>query len=663
MVTLCVDLTASTAVIALTGGFSSPFTPLYFLATGEGYVLFRASGAVWTAIASAALGLVYLRSGTDLHNALAYGFAAGLLILSAVVLGIAEMAEAQRYQTVLPPRTLEEVDKQVEELGEQNRRIRATYQEVVAVVREQKEKLDEAVVSQKILALSTRNDATELLYENVLRTLMETFQATGAALWLTDEEHHHLFTRAIVGQVVPNLRESVIALDEAMQPSDIRRICEEKLRAAAPTPSGITSPPPPNDENILDPHPETRRPVLTTLLRHEEKIIGVIGLTGAREGAFLEKDVPRLSALAPTVALAAVNMEHRNRLARHVEEMRLLQLINNKVEMVANMDQLYQAAVDIAGERIAYENCTLFLLDNDQKKLVPKVTRGRVVNLIDHIPFEHGNGVAGWVAQRRKHIIIADLSKETGLLNIELLPPQVRSFVAVPMVLRDRVLGVIHISHTQPHAFRQEDVRLLSIIANEIALATERLEARHKLEQMAITDGLTRLYNHRYFQLRLKEEIARAQRYGLPVGLLMIDIDHFKQVNDLYGHSAGSAVLAALAEWMRQNVRESEIVARYGGEEFSIILPLTAAKDAAVAAKRLCEAVATHRFEVGEDAFLQLTISVGVAAYPEHGKTPEELITEADAALYMAKKLGRNRVCLAAQTAPVQEKQEKEEAV
>lgn len=661
--TLCVDLVAATVVIAFTGGFSSPFSPLYFLATGEGYVLFRASGAVWAAVAAAALGLVHLRSGTDLNNAIAYGFAAGLLILSAVVLGIAEMAEAQRQDTVLPLRTVEEVDKQVEELDEQNRQIRATYKEVVAVAREQKAKLDEAVTAQQILALSARDADTDHLYENVLRTVMETFDATGAALWLADEERHRMFARAVVGQVSPIVRDSAIVLDESMQPSDIRRACEEKLRAAAPVPSDLPVPRPPDDENILDPRPEGRLPVLGTVLRDQDAVVGVIGLAGARAGAFSENDAPRLSALAPVVALAAVNMERRARLARNVEELRLLHRINSRVETVSDADQLYQAVVDMAGEIIAYENCTLFVLDPAQKKLVPKVTRGRVVNLIDHIPFEHGNGVSGWVAQRRKQIFIADLSKEKGLLNVELLPPQVRSFISVPMLARERVIGVINVSHSEANAFRQEDMRLLCVLAGEAALATERLEARHKLEQMAITDGLTRLYNHRYFQLRLKEEIARAQRYGLPVGLLMIDIDHFKRVNDLHGHSAGSAVLTAIAELMRQKVRESEIVARYGGEEFSVILPLTAAREAAVAAKRLREAVATHRFEIAEDVFLRLTISVGVAAYPEHGKTPEELVSQADAALYAAKEAGRNRVCLAGQAELEQENTAKEGAV
>lgn len=660
--TLCIDLSAATLIIAFTGGFSSPFSPLYFLTTGEGFVLFRASGAVWTAVAAAALGLVHLRSGTDLNNAIAYGFAAGLLILSAVVLGIAEMTDARRQQTVLPPRSVEELDKQVEELDEQNRRIRATYKEVVAVVREQKAKLDEAVVAQQILALSARDADTNHLYENVLRTVMETFDATGAALWLADEEHRRMITRAVVGQVSPIIRDSAIVLDESMQPSDIRRACEEKLRAAAPVSTDLPIPRPPDDD-ILDPRSEERLPVLGTLLRDQDRVVGVIGLAGARAGAFSESDAPRLSALAPAVALAAVNMERRARLARNVEELRLLHQINKRVEMVSNADQLYQAVVDMAGEIIAYENCTLFTLDPAQKKLIPKVTRGQVVNLIDHIPFEHGNGVSGWVAQRRKQIFIADLSKERGLLNIELLPPQVRSFMAVPMLVHERVVGVINVSHSEANAFQLEDMHLLSVLANEAALATERLEARQRLEQLAITDGLTRLYNHRYFQLRLKEEIARAQRYGLPVGLLMIDIDHFKRVNDLHGHSAGNAVLTSLAELMRQNLRESEIVARYGGEEFSVILPLTTAKEAVVAAIRLHKAVAARRFEIAEDVFLRLTISAGVAAYPEHGKTPEELVSQADAALYAAKKAGRNRVCLAGQAESEPENAAKEGAV
>lgn len=172
---------------------------------------------------------------------------------------------------------------------------------------------------------------------------------------------------------------------------------------------------------------------------------------------------------------------------------------------------------------------------------------------------------------------------------------------------------------------------------------TERAE---QAEEQARHDGLTTLYNHRTFQELLGLELARAQRHGTPVSLLMIDIDRFKQINDTLGHQAGDAVLRQLASLLLDSARNIDQVCRYGGEEFVLILPMTTTQEALHVAERMRKLVEVHEFACGPGHYRRLTVSIGVASYPLHAQTQPALIAAADAAMYAAKQAGRNRCCV-----------------
>jgi diguanylate cyclase (GGDEF)-like protein len=178
----------------------------------------------------------------------------------------------------------------------------------------------------------------------------------------------------------------------------------------------------------------------------------------------------------------------------------------------------------------------------------------------------------------------------------------------------------------------------------------ELAEANTRLAQLAVTDGLTGLYNHRHFHERLALEVERSQRSGLPLSLLMLDVDHFKQFNDAYGHPAGDEVLRQLARVLADARRANDVVARYGGEEFAVILVDTAKFTAAKVADRIRERVTAHDFSemslpkrAGTSA---LSVSLGVATFADDGSDAEALVRAADTALYAAKRAGRNRVVL-----------------
>ena len=170
----------------------------------------------------------------------------------------------------------------------------------------------------------------------------------------------------------------------------------------------------------------------------------------------------------------------------------------------------------------------------------------------------------------------------------------------------------------------------------------EQIEALHRL---SVTDGLTQVFNHRYFQSRLKEEFRRAQRYEENLALMLVDLDHFKNVNDRFGHQAGDLVLREVALAIKANIRDTDVVARYGGEEFVVLLPKTQRPGALTVAERVWSGVASVK--AGPQRTHPVTLSIGVSSYPgEDVDTPESLLQTADEALYTAKRTGRNRIVL-----------------
>ncbi len=183
---------------------------------------------------------------------------------------------------------------------------------------------------------------------------------------------------------------------------------------------------------------------------------------------------------------------------------------------------------------------------------------------------------------------------------------------------------------------------------DELELKIKELEiAQNKLIQLAITDGLTELYNYRYFKEQLIQEVTRAKRHNTSVSIAMIDIDYFKNYNDTHGHPAGDLVLKTIAELLHNNIRKIDIAARYGGEEFALILAETDKQAAAFVANKIKILIERQKFDYEEtQPNGKLTISMGIATFPNDGMTPDELVKIADQRLYCAKKAGRNRVVL-----------------
>jgi diguanylate cyclase (GGDEF)-like protein len=223
----------------------------------------------------------------------------------------------------------------------------------------------------------------------------------------------------------------------------------------------------------------------------------------------------------------------------------------------------------------------------------------------------------------------------------------IQALKILPLKSGERVLGTLVAAARRRGAFDDEAVRMLEVIALQTAQALQRAQLFAAVERMATTDGLTGLHNHRYLQTLLDQQLALAQRYQKPLSFVLCDIDHFKTVNDTYGHPAGDLILKGVAEVLQREARQTDQVARYGGEEFAVILPETDAAAARATAERMRAAIEAARFttDLGQ---LKITLSLGVATFPDVATQKQGLIDQADQALYAAKRAGRNRWMAAA---------------
>jgi two-component system, cell cycle response regulator len=259
-----------------------------------------------------------------------------------------------------------------------------------------------------------------------------------------------------------------------------------------------------------------------------------------------------------------------------------------------------------------------------------------------------GQGVAGTVAAtgeaRRGRVGDADLGLE--LAEGE---PTGEEIISVPLRASSGVLGVVNLyDRTDGRPFDAVDLETVRSFATQAAVAIDNVLLHQEAQRLSVTDALTGLGNYRSFQQILSREIERASRFGRSLGLLMLDLDLFKSVNDVHGHQVGNAVLVEVAERLRSEVREVDVVARYGGEEFAVILPESDSEGAGHTAERICAAIRAQPFVAGGGLELGVTVSIGVAVFPHHGQAAGTLVRAADEALYAAKGGGRDQWRMAA---------------
>jgi diguanylate cyclase (GGDEF)-like protein/PAS domain S-box-containing protein len=249
-----------------------------------------------------------------------------------------------------------------------------------------------------------------------------------------------------------------------------------------------------------------------------------------------------------------------------------------------------------------------------------------------------------WALRRGRLHLVTDVTADPVCAHLS--EPLPEAYICAPLNAQGETMGLLHVRFSpedgEPRDYRQ----LARMLAEHTALALSNLSLRDRLRSQAIRDPLTGLFNRRYMEATLDRELRRAHRHGTSVGIMMFDVDHLKPINDTHGHDAGDALLKALGELMMKMFRGEDVACRFGGDEFTIILPEASLADIWGRAEQLREQFKDLNLEHNGGELGETTISIGVAAYPEHGRTVEELLQVSDAAAYLAKAQGGDRVMI-----------------
>lgn len=330
-------------------------------------------------------------------------------------------------------------------------------------------------------------------------------------------------------------------------------------------------------------------------------------------------------------------------MSRETEVLKVLLEVGRLISSNYPMNKVIKRISGMLRKLLDTDDCSIMILDDQNHELAFAESSGLTRWELQNIRFSLGEGIAGWVAKHKKPVLIGDVRKDPRFKVVEDQKRTMVSMISAPLMVKRRVIGVVSLTtRDENHVFTQHELELVVLLSAHISLALEN----NRLYEISVMDGLTNVYNRRYLEQRMSEEVAYSKRYGKPLTICLLDIDFFKRLNDTYGHQAGDHVLKRVSALLSQALREYDVVARYGGEEFAIILPTTPKQKGASIAERLRASIAETDFTF-KDKPIRTTISCGVACFPEDGETSDALVAAADKALYTAKDRGRDQIHLA----------------
>jgi diguanylate cyclase (GGDEF)-like protein len=331
-----------------------------------------------------------------------------------------------------------------------------------------------------------------------------------------------------------------------------------------------------------------------------------------------------------------------------VESYRRLADVFHDLLSEQSLDSLLVRIADTLDEIVPHDAIHIYEADEAKRELVPALVRSEYAEEILSERFPFSEGITGWAVEHREPVLSNQAHLDPRVRFVAGTPVEPEALIVVPLVARGALKGTLNVYRIGEEAsFSTEEFELAKRIGDAAALALDNAHTRDRLQREAHTDSLTGLYNHRYFHERLRRELTLASSAHLNVAIVMLDIDDFKKVNDVFGHAVGDYVLTELADYLRATVRTTDVVCRIGGEEFSVIIPATDETHALALATRLSE-----RLEgVVLDLVGSISISIGVAQCPTHAANTRELVACAEAAMMTAKARGKNRVVVFDETA------------
>ncbi len=346
--------------------------------------------------------------------------------------------------------------------------------------------------------------------------------------------------------------------------------------------------------------------------------------------------------------LAETGLQHSfSELDRHDRENTLLGEMNSCLQVCRTIEETYPV-ISLYAKRLFSDNPGLICVINNSRSLVETIVEWGG----SHDSETVFNPEDCWSLRQGKPHRVTDPQEALRCWHVK--KEAANGYLCLPMTAYGETRGIIHLQFPKQNGLANgqekgfETVKTLAaIFANQVALALANLKLREALQQQSVRDPLTQLFNRRYLLETMERELARAKRSQLSLGVIMIDVDHFKGYNDTYGHDAGDAVLRVFGEFLKKQTRREDIPCRYGGEEFVMVLPGIDEKNLLSRCEDIRNKTKLLLVEHRDQKLGTITISLGAALFPQHGQIPDELITAADTAMYQAKKQGRDRVVLA----------------
>src|ERR1700676_2014315 len=461
--------------------------------------------------------------------------------------------------------------------------------------------------------------------QRILGIAHDYFHLRNVAILLLDKQSQQLYVRSQIGW------------DEG-QDKNRWSVGQGITGVAALKKQPVYSPDVGQDSRYLCSAKSTRSELAIPLMVRDE-VVGVLDCQSDRLDHFNSETIDLLTLFTTQASMSLQNARLYSLEQQRARQLQAINAIAQQTTAVLDLEELLDRVCQLIQDAFRVSHVSLFLREDHD--LVLRAHHG---TLTPSIPEggRFGANTEPWAS------ILADgrtaMEKDLGKAPAHTkFFSETASRMFIPLVSFGQTLGVLALDSSKADAFRDGDQQSLESVADICGTAIQNAHYVDRVKQLAYLDGLTGIFNRRFFELRIMEEIERARRYGTGMAVIMADIDQFKRLNDEFGHVLGDEVLRQVSSLFNQQLRKIDVVCRYGGEEFGILLTQTNAQHAMNIAEKLRKMVAGWQFP---GVPRTVTISAGTAAFPDQGITRDELVRAADAALYAAKVAGRNKVCL-----------------
>ena len=464
--------------------------------------------------------------------------------------------------------------------------------------------------------------------QQILIIARDYFHLPNVSILLLDKETNELYVRSQIGR-----DQKLDAVRVPIGTGLIGTAAKEKRPVYVPD---VTK-----DPRYLPCSEKTASELAIPLMVRDE-VLGVLDCQSENLDHFDSETIDLLTIFSTQASMALQSARLYSLERRRASQLEAINAIAQQTTAVLDAKELLSKVCMLIQNAFQVSHVSVLLKDDDD--LVLRAHHGV---LTPRIP-EGGRlsasaGLWGRALETGKTTLENDVKKNSECINFYV---ETSARMCIPLVSFGQTLGVLTLDSAQAGAFNCSDIQSLESVADICATAIQNANYVERVKQLAYLDGLTGIFNRRFFELRIAEELERARRFNTGMAVIMVDIDQFKRLNDEFGHLLGDEVLRQVSSIFHQQLRKIDVVCRYGGEEFAILLAQTNQQHALGVAEKLRRMVETWQFP---GVPRPVTISAGTATSPDHGTTRDELVKAADLGLYAAKQAGRNRVCMAAE--------------